>query len=65
MRLKSRKRRRKIAVALLDKKQLLPTLQDFCINVITENISDVDALGLVVIISDEDLSNFGKESVIE
>jgi DNA repair protein RAD7 len=44
--IEARKRRKKIAAALLDKKQFkLPSLQDFCINVITENINDVELLG--------------------
>ena len=44
--IEARKRRKKIATALLDKKPFkLPSLQDFCINIITENINDVDLLG--------------------
>lgn len=44
--IEARRRRKKIAAALLDKKQFkLPSLQDFCINVITENINSVEALG--------------------
>lgn len=44
--IEARKRRKKIAAALLDKKQFkLPSLQDFCIHVITENIDHVNALG--------------------
>lgn len=44
--IEARKRRKKIAAALLNKKQfLLPSLQDFCINIITENINDVELLG--------------------
>lgn len=42
----ARKRRKKLAQALLDKKTVrLPTLQDVCIKTITLNISDVEALG--------------------
>lgn len=44
--IEARKRRKRIAAALLDKKQFkLPSLQDFCINIITENITDVELLG--------------------
>lgn len=44
--IEARKRRKKIAAALLDKKQFkLPSLQDFCINIITQNINDVELLG--------------------
>lgn len=44
--IEARKRRKRIATALLDKKQFkLPSLQDFCINIITENINDVELLG--------------------
>lgn len=42
----ARKRRKKLASALLDKKTVkIPKLQDVCIKVITKNISDVEALG--------------------
>lgn len=44
--IEARKRRKKIAAALLDKKQFkLPSLQDFCINIITQNINEVELLG--------------------
>lgn len=44
--LNARKKRKKLAQALLDKKTVrLPSLQDVCIKVITQNISDVEALG--------------------
>lgn len=43
--IEEKKRRKKIAAALLDKKQvMLPTLQDFCINIITDNITQIDTL---------------------
>lgn len=42
----ARKRRKKLAQALLDKKTVrLPSLQDVCIKTITQNIQDVEALG--------------------
>lgn len=44
--LNARKRRKKLAQALLDKTTVrLPTLQDVCIRTITGNIQDVEALG--------------------
>lgn len=44
--LNARKKRKKVAQALLDKSSVqMPTLQDICIKKITENIDDVDALG--------------------
>lgn len=44
--IEARKRRKKIATALLDKKKFkLPSLQDFCIDIITKNINDVELLG--------------------
>ncbi|QPG76106.1 hypothetical protein FOA43_003492 [Brettanomyces nanus] len=44
--IEARKKRKKIAAALLDKQAFrLPSLQDFCIKIITENINDVDLLG--------------------
>lgn len=44
--LNARKRRKKLAQALLDKKTVrLPSLQDVCIKTITHNIADVEALG--------------------
>lgn len=44
--IEARKRRKKVAAALLDKKQFkLPSLQDFCINIITQNINEVELLG--------------------
>lgn len=44
--LNARKKRKKLAQALLDKKTVrLPTLQDVCIKAITLNIGDVEALG--------------------
>lgn len=44
--LTARKRRKKLALALLDKRTVrIPSLQDVCIKVITLNISDVEALG--------------------
>lgn len=44
--IEARKRRKKIAAALLDKKQFkLPSLQDFCINIITQNINEMELLG--------------------
>lgn len=44
--LNARKRRKKLAQALLDKKTvMLPSLQDVCIKTITQNIADVEALG--------------------
>ena len=42
----ARKRRKKVALALLDRTRVrIPKLQDVCIRKITENIGDVDALG--------------------
>lgn len=42
----ARKKRKKLAQALLDKKTVsLPSLQDVCIKTITQNIGDVEALG--------------------
>jgi len=42
----ARKRRKLVAAALLDKQSYrLPTLQDFCIKIITDNIGDVSVLG--------------------
>lgn len=44
--LNARKKRKKLAAALLDKKTVrIPKLQDICIKVITQNINDVEALG--------------------
>ncbi|CUM49118.1 uncharacterized protein AC631_01203 [Debaryomyces fabryi] len=44
--LNARKKRKKVAQALLDKSSVqMPTLQDICIKKITQNIDDVDALG--------------------
>lgn len=44
--LNARKKRKKVAQALLDKSSIqMPTLQDICIKKITQNIDDVDALG--------------------
>lgn len=44
--LNARKKRKKMAQALLDKSTVqMPSLQDICIKKITENIDDVDALG--------------------
>lgn len=44
--LNARKKRKKLAQALLDKKTVrLPSLQDVCIKTITQNIGDVEALG--------------------
>lgn len=44
--IEARKRRKRIAAALLDKKQFkLPSLQDICIHVISDNIEGVDILG--------------------
>lgn len=43
--IEEKKRRKKIAAALLDKKQfMLPSLQDFCIKIITDNIDQIDNL---------------------
>lgn len=43
--IEEKKRRKKIAAALLDKKQIiLPSLQDFCIKLITDNIDQIDNL---------------------
>jgi len=42
----ARKKRKLVAAALLDKQTYrLPTLQDFCIKIITDNIDDVSVLG--------------------
>ncbi|CUM63771.1 uncharacterized protein PRCAT00001355001 [Priceomyces carsonii] len=44
--LNARKKRKKVAQALLDKTVVkIPTLQDICIKKITDNINDVDVLG--------------------
>lgn len=44
--LNARKRRKKLAQALLDKRKVrIPSLQDICIKVITLNIGDVEVLG--------------------
>lgn len=44
--IEARKRRKRVAAALLDKKQFkLPSLQDICIHVISDNINSVEILG--------------------
>lgn len=44
--LNARKKRKKMALALLDKTEIkVPSLQDICIKRITQNIEDVDILG--------------------
>lgn len=44
--LNARKKRKQVAQALLDKQTVrIPKLSDICVKVITNNISDVDALG--------------------
>ncbi|VEU24389.1 DEKNAAC105565 [Brettanomyces naardenensis] len=44
--IEARKRRKKIAAALLDKQAYsIPSLQDFCVKIISDNINDVDLLG--------------------
>ncbi|CDK30014.1 unnamed protein product [Kuraishia capsulata CBS 1993] len=42
----ARKRRKKVAAALLDKQEYkLPSLQDICVKLISQNIEEVDAFG--------------------
>ncbi|TID24599.1 hypothetical protein CANINC_003072 [Pichia inconspicua] len=44
--IEARKKRKRVAAALLDKKQFkLPSLQDICIHVISDNIDGVEILG--------------------
>lgn len=44
--MEARKKRKKMAAALLDRQELkLPSLQDMCIKLISQNIEDVDVLG--------------------
>lgn len=55
--LEARKRRKKVAAALLDRKEYrLPSLQDLCIRIITDNINDVDLLGDVGISNKKKIS---------
>ncbi|KAH3662089.1 hypothetical protein OGAPHI_006270 [Ogataea philodendri] len=50
--IEARKRRKKVAAALLDKQEFkIPTLQDCCINVISKNIDAVDLLGDIGVVN--------------
>ncbi|KAG7825819.1 hypothetical protein KL919_000407 [Ogataea angusta] len=55
--IEARKRRKKVAAALLDKQEYkIPSLQDCCINVISKNIDQVDLLGDIGVVNMKKIS---------